>query len=320
MARFPCRAIVLCGSDDLARKISAEISALCHLPSPGSPQVCSERIALKAGPNAIDLLPGAVRSLLEANLPHILWWTSDPRKHEPLFRALAKVCSRLVLDLPDPDASSGALRLGLDPALGTCSRDSTWFGLARWRELVAQFFDSPDDFEKLGRIDSLTVETLSTDSARPSRAAFWLVAWLAGQLNWKPEGNPVKRAVDDSSGTLTARLHGPSGDVAVTIVTRLIPTCSAASPQLASVTIKTRAISGGKSPIETLRLVRPWPGSPAILVETETQGAGRLPRGIDAPELDSARRIATALECARTDIPFRNALPIALWLMQANEA
>ena len=90
MARFPCRAIVLCGSDDLARKISAEISALCHLPSPGLPQVCSERIALKAGPNAIDLLPGAVRSLLEANLPHILWWTGDPRKHEPLFRASPK--------------------------------------------------------------------------------------------------------------------------------------------------------------------------------------------------------------------------------------
>ena len=40
-----------------------------------------------------------------------------------------------------------------------------------------------------------------------------------------------------------------------------------------------------------------------------------LPRVIDAPELDPARRIAAALECSRLDPPFQKALPIALWLM-----
>ena len=59
--RFPCRTILLRGSVDPARKVTAEISALCHLPSPGQPQVCSERIVLHAGPNAVDLLPGAVQ-------------------------------------------------------------------------------------------------------------------------------------------------------------------------------------------------------------------------------------------------------------------
>lgn len=320
MARFPCRAILLSGSDELARKITAEISALCHLPSPGLAQVCSERIVLKVGRNAVDLLPGAVRSLLEADLPHLLWWTGDPRSHEPLFRDLAGVCSRLVLDLPDPGTDAGALRLGLDPAVGTCSRDSAWFGLARWRELVAQFFDAPGDLEKLGRIDSVVVEALSPDLARPARAAIWLVAWLAGQFGWNPEGHPVKLAADDSSGALGARLRGPSGDVAVTIVTRLIPTCTTASPQLTGVTIKTRALSRDNTSVETFRLVRPWPGSPAILCETETLESGRLPRGIDAPELDAARRVATALESSRTDLPFRNALPIALWLLEPVES
>ena len=70
----------------------------------------------------------------------------------------------------------------------------------------------------------------------------------------------------------------------------------------------------------THRLVRPWPGSPAILLETETHDAVRLPRGIEAPELDAARRVATALESLRTDIPFRNALPVALWLLEADKA
>jgi glucose-6-phosphate dehydrogenase assembly protein OpcA len=318
MARFPCRAILLCGSDDPARKITAEISALCHLPSPGLPQVCSERIALKAGPNAVDLLPGAVRSLLEANLPHILWWTDDPRKREPLFRNLAGACSRLVLDLPDPSADAGALGLGLDPALSTCSRDSVWFGLARWRELVAQFFDAPGDREKLNRIESVTVDALSSAPSQTPRAAIWLIAWLAGQLGWKPQGHPEHRSADDSSFSLSARFLGTQGEVPVRIVTRAVPTDFPAVPQLAAVTIKVQPKAGDKSSGETLRLVRPWPGSPAVLVETETEteGPGRLPRGIDAPELDAARRVATALEASRIDFPFRSALPIALWLLE----
>src|SRR5687767_5780061 len=51
-ARFPCRAIVLLRTDEPDRRVSAEVSALCHLPAPGMPQVCSERIVLSAGPRA----------------------------------------------------------------------------------------------------------------------------------------------------------------------------------------------------------------------------------------------------------------------------
>ncbi len=36
--RYPCRAIVVRGSGDTQRKITAEVSALCHLPAPGSPR------------------------------------------------------------------------------------------------------------------------------------------------------------------------------------------------------------------------------------------------------------------------------------------
>jgi glucose-6-phosphate dehydrogenase assembly protein OpcA len=311
MARFPCRAILLCVADDLDRRVTAEISALCHLPSPGLPQVCSERIVLRAGKNAVDLLPGAVRSLLEANLPHLLWWTGDPRMHEPLFRELAVMCSRLVLDLPDPGGEAGALKLGLDPALGACSRDSAWFGLARWRELVAQFFDAPGEIEKLRRIESVTIDAISSDPAHPPRAAVWLLAWLAGQLDWKPKSYERRPPAEDNSCALVARFQGPSGDVESTIVTRSIPGCTTARSQLAGLTLKTGGPAG-----ETFRLVRPWPGSPAVLVETETQGSVRLPRGIEAPELDPARRIATALESSSTDVAYRNARPIALWLMQ----
>ena len=315
--RFPCRTIVLCGSADPARKVTAEISALCHLPSPGQPQVCSERIVLRAGPNAIDLLPGAVRSLLEADLPHVLWWTSDPRKHPALVHDLAQSCSRLVLDLSDRCTDAGALRVGLDESHGTSSHDSVWFGLTRWRELVAQFFDGPGHGEKLAGIESVVIEAVAPDPSCPTRLAVWLVAWLAGQLGWKPQGHPERQPGDDSSCALSGRFQGARGELIARIVTRAIPAGCRAAPQIAAVTIKTKPLAGDDSSAETDRLVRPWPGSPAVLVETEAPGLDRLPRGVDAPELDAAHRIAAALESSRIDIPFRKAVPIALWLLES---
>jgi glucose-6-phosphate dehydrogenase assembly protein OpcA len=315
IARFPCRAIVVLSSDDPERHINAEVSALCHLPAPGMPQVCSERIVMRSGPKAIDLIPGAVRPLLEADLPMVLWWTGDPRKHERLFRDLADDCSRLVLDLPDPGADAGALRLGLDSSICRCSRDSAWFGLARWRELIAQFFDPRCNFESLKQIDAVHIEALSSDPAHPPRMAIWLAAWLAGQLGWKPQGQPLKPGgVPDR--VMRARFTGAAGEIAVDIVTRPLPAGQVVSPRLAGLTITTRAPRGA----ETFRLYRPAPDSPAVRVEVEALNSCSLPRVIDAPELDPARRVAAALETSRLDPPFQNALPIALWLMEYEQS
>ncbi len=311
IARFPCRAIVVLGSDDPERQIHAEMSALCHLPAPGMPQVCSERIVIRSGPKSVDLIPGAVRPLLEADLPTVLWWTGDPRRHEPLFRDLADECSRLVLDLPDPGAPVAALRLGLDATICPYSRDSAWFGLARWRELVAQFFDPPCNPESLKRIDAIHVEALSPNPASPPRMAIWLAAWLAGQLGWKPRGQPLITA-RDSESVFVANFGGPAGNITLNIVTRPVPAGLPATPRLAMIVITTRTPQGA----EVFRLSRPVPDSPAVRVETEALDSCFVPRVIDAPELDPARRIAAALESSRLDPPFQKALPHALWLFE----
>ncbi len=315
IARFPCRAIVVRGSVDPERHITAEVSALCHLPAPGLPQVCSERIVLRAGSQSIALVPGAVRPLLEADLPMVLWWTGDPRKHEHLFRDLAAECARLVLDLPDPGADQGALRLGLESDLCPSSRDSAWFGLARWRELVAQFFDPPCNPASLNRMCAVDIEVLSPDPSRPPRIACWLAAWLAGQLGWEPQGSPVN-AASESQGVLSARLLGPAGEIAVTITTRLLPAGLTATPRIMGVTITTQTPDGP----ETFRLSRSTPESPAVRVDAGAFSSCCLPRVIDAPELDPARRIAAALESSRLDPPFQKALPIVLWLMKSKQS
>ena len=161
----------------------------------------------------------------------------------------------------------------------------------------------------------MIVEAVAPDPSHPPRLAVWLVAWLAGQLGWKAQGHRELQPADDCSCRLSARFQGARGELIVRIVTRAIPAGCPTAPQIAAVTIKTKSLTSDDSSAETNRLVRPWPGSPAVLVETEAGGLDRLPRGLDAPELDAAHRIAAALESSRIDEPFQKALPISLWLL-----
>jgi hypothetical protein len=242
----------------------------------------------------------------------VLWWTGDPRAHEALFRDLADECSRLVLDLPDPGAAAGALRLGLDPAVCHFSRDVAWFGLTRWRELIAQFFDPPCAAGSLGSIDAVQIEALTPEAARVPRVAIWLAAWLAGQLGWTPQGQP-RRVSNPAEATLQADFLGPAGPVMVLIVTHAFPTLPPV-PEVMGVTITAKGSAGS----EVFRLARPKPDSPAVLIKAETDHLCRLPRLVEAPELDPALRVAAALESSRNDPPFQKALSIALWLLEAD--
>ncbi len=311
ITRYPCRAIVVRGSEDAERKITAEVSALCHLPDPGLPQVCSERIVLHAGPNAVSLVAGAVRPLLEADLPMVLWWTTDPKANEALFRDLGDECSRLLLDLPDPGTSAASLAVGLDPSICPCSRDTAWFGLTRWRELVAQFFDPPCHHETLSRIDSLQIEAVSPDPSSPPRLAIWLAAWMAGQLGWKRQGKPVKISTTTGSSFRAAFL-GPLGTLGVEIVTQALPANLPPTPAIFAVTIT----AAGPEGVETFSLRRPSPDSPDVRIAAKAPDYCRLPSMVHAAELDAPRRVAAAVDASRFDRPFENARPIALWLLE----
>lgn len=304
-SQYPCRTIVLRRTEDSGRTIAAEVSALCYIPAPGLPQVCSERIVLRGGPQATNLLPGAVRPLLEADLPFILWWTDDPRLDEPLFRNLADECSRLILDLPDPGADLAAIRLGLDPKINAYSRDAVWFGLTRWRELVAQFFDLSCHHEALKRIDSVRIEALAPTGDVPPRLAVWLAAWLAGQLGWKPLGTP-----EHSPGLLRARFQGPAGEVPVEIVTEVDSTAPLA--RLLATTLTTQGSDGP----ESFRLERPSPQSAEVHIKINSSAYCNLPRIVRSPELDPARRVAAALQASRSDPTFDHARPHFFWLME----
>ncbi len=304
VARFPSRAIVLGLNDSPDRAVSAEVAALCHLPAPGLPQVCSERIVLRAGPNALDLLPGAVRPLLEADLPFVLWWTCDPGPSAKLFRDLADEATRIIVDLPDPATPAESLKLALDPEINAYSRDSAWFGIALWRELIAQFFDTSSCRYDLNAIRSVTIDVIAPKAGPTPRIAAWLGAWLAGQLGWAGRD---KAQTDQSR--LDATFTTPKGEAKVAIVTKIASTIQ--EVRLSAVTIELDCEEGPVS----LRLARLEDGSNDLRVEICSDHSCALPRVVVAPHLNSARRIAGALESARLDIPYRRAVPHALWLI-----
>jgi glucose-6-phosphate dehydrogenase assembly protein OpcA len=300
--RYPCRAILLRRSDDTARKVSAEVSAVCHLPAPGMPQVCAERILLHAGTSALDLLPGAVLSLLETDLPVVLWWSGDPRPYESLYRDLATEASRVIPDLPDPGAEIDGLKLALDLTINTYSRDIAWFGISLWRELSAQFFDTQCAAELLPQISEIQISAVSPSSASTPRVSAWLAAWFAGQLGWTSKER--KRQGD----VLSATFNGPSGDIAVELATRV--DASLPIPHVLGLTIKTT--TGGE-----FRLTRASATAQEVRVDLNSSTHCSLPRVVHAPGWDAARRLAAAQESARDDPPYRHALPHMLWLIEA---
>ena len=171
--------------------------------------------------------------------------------------------------------------------------------------------------EKLERIESVVVEAVAPDPTRPTRLAIWLVAWLAGQLDWKPQGQPENQQADDSSSGLIARISRCRGR---SVRSHRHPHSAARLPGLASDRLGHHQDPAARCRPELRRdpfgLSGLGPARRLCWSRPRRDDSTGLPRGVDAPELDTARRIAAALESSRIDLPFRNAFPIALWLME----
>jgi hypothetical protein len=213
----------------------------------------------------------------------------------------------LILDLPDPSAEPEAVRFGLDPEVNPFARDTAWFGITRWRELVAQFFDGPDPLAVLSRV--ATVEILAQVPGDPKvpRLAAWLVAWLAGQLGWEP----VSRE-EVAPGHLMAKFHSPRSEVAVTI--RAVGLDPGGISRISGVTL----VADGPDGPDTYHLARLELDSPRVRINVSSPHVCALPRVVYSPTLEVADRVTAALESGRQDPPFVRALPHLLWLLGAS--
>jgi len=297
LSSYPSRAIVARGDGCEPSTIAAEVSARCHLPTPGQPQVCSEQITLRATPDSLSLLPGAARTLLEAGMPTVLWWAGDPSTHADVFAEFAADATRILLDLPDP----GPMPAGL-PALDAPMVDLAWYGITGWRERIAELFDPPDARAGLGRIAEVGVVAAIRAAGPAPRIAAWLVAWLAGQLGW--EGGEVE--TDGERVRATYRAAGRP----VNITISSIVDATMADAQVISVDLDTD--DGG-----TFRLFRPADRPEEIRVEVCAASYCDLPRIVWTPTAGTAERLSLALEASRVDRTYGRALPEMLRLTGA---
>lgn len=304
VTRYPCRAIVLRTKDGIGRRVLAEVTAVCQLPAPGLPQVCSERIVLSTGPDATDLLPGAVLPLLESGLPVCLWWMGDPNFAAAAFRGLSSESARVLIDLPDPAPDAASTLSALDASWHHYAREVAWFGIARWRELVAQFFDAPGTEANLRRLSRMTIDIRTPTAAEPARVAVWLAAWLAGQLGWTPLSRELNAA-----GELTLGFANQSKEASVIIRPNVDSQLPAARIQGVTLSIR----DGDHA--DDFRAVRLVEDGPDVVVEVCSESRCVLPSVVHSPEVEQSARIASWLESNREDVPYRNALPIARWVL-----
>ena len=284
LARYPARAIVARGDGSDGSTIVAEVSARCHLPTPGRPQVCCEQITLRAAATNLALLPGAARTLLEAGMPTVLWWAGDPSGHRDIFADFAADATRTLLDLPDP---------GPLPRLDIPATDLAWYGITGWRERIAELFDPADARPGLGRLCRARVIAATPESGPPPRVALWLVAWLGGQLGWG--AGELSR----EDGEIRARYRSGGRAIDVSIATTV--DASTAVPQVVAVELDTDD-SG------TFRLFRPADRPEEVRVEVCAAHYCDLPRIARTPVAGPAERVSLALEASPVDRTYARAL------------
>ncbi|MBC5815061.1 MAG: glucose-6-phosphate dehydrogenase assembly protein OpcA [Candidatus Eremiobacteraeota bacterium] len=186
--KYPARVMILHSGSEGA-KVSTSVDKLG-----ADGNVTAEFIELGIMHMSPQAICSAVNTLRVADTPNVLWWTSDTVANDTLFEDIIAMMDTVIVDSSGVDSSDlgirefAEFRSGGRPLL---VRDLAYMRLAPWQDMVAHFFDDRSFLEDLHRI--IRVEITAGSSAE----AYYLVAWMASRLRWKPCG---RFALCDESG------------------------------------------------------------------------------------------------------------------------
>src|SRR6266702_8399072 len=175
-----------------------------------------EQITVELTGNATSSSPIILQPLLKPDLPVYFWWVDELPNTTSLFRQLATMSSRVIVDSSQflqPEESLRTLSQLLQSlATNSALSDLNWGRITPWRELVAQFFDVTEYKPYLAGVDYVEIEhavlpdtpqtrtTLGEISPNPSCALF-LAAWLKTRLGWNTIDDHSENVFDPRSGT-----------------------------------------------------------------------------------------------------------------------
>lgn len=192
ITRYSARAIVIRPEPESEQaELETWIRRHCLTRGEGEKQLCSEQITLHARGESIKHLHLNVLNLRLGNLPLVIWWRGQPDLDSPLFMELLKSGDQVILDsarFTTPTLQLGGLVSRLVKESGRVPfGDINWSRLAPWRELVAQFFDSPEHLPYLKQLAKLEIEYSAGHGGNPAQPVL-LTMWLATMLNWQVVG------------------------------------------------------------------------------------------------------------------------------------
>lgn len=176
MPEHPSRAIVIRFRPSAERELASRVFSQCWMPFGHRRQICCEQIEITASDASLPDLAAVVLPLAVADLPVILWCRCPRLFSLPDFAQLAKIAHKLVVDSAVfPDPAQALASIGEHSASGQILGDLVWTRLTRWRELVAQIFESR---KYLARLPEIAEIRIGFGGAVPPAAAYYLAAWL----------------------------------------------------------------------------------------------------------------------------------------------
>lgn len=162
------------------------------------PTIRFEMITVEVNPSMAEDFASVASPLLVSELADYLWWPGDGIFPSTIFQNLAEIMDDVIVDtasLSRMRESLPAIR-ALTTSRSRCPRvsDFVWQRLTIWRQLVAQFFDSPTTRPALNTITDVEIVYAPANDHGTSgfSAALLLAGWLVGSLGWEPTG-PIER-------------------------------------------------------------------------------------------------------------------------------
>jgi glucose-6-phosphate dehydrogenase assembly protein OpcA len=154
---------------------------------------------------AADHLASVVVPLLMPEVPTYLWWPGQPLFGHRLFHRLLASADQLVIDSAQFQSPGD----GLNDLARLCSgrygvNDINWARLKPWREIIAQFFDSPQVIPYAYAIQCVSVEFGSGEGnfAQSTAGLLLTLGWVASELGMEPETTLDTLAMRDVSLSL----------------------------------------------------------------------------------------------------------------------
>jgi glucose-6-phosphate dehydrogenase assembly protein OpcA len=147
----------------------------------------SEEVFVRVNPRASASATSAVLALLAADLPVYLWWRGDSPFGKPLFRMVAPLMKKIVVDsmrFGDTNAALDTLRRLTEHRAGHVAvADLNWKRIKPWRSAIAACFDDPAVLALLGTFDKCCIEFAADpdepDAQHKVARATLIAGWLA---------------------------------------------------------------------------------------------------------------------------------------------